>query len=95
MKGVGFFPTEPTMVNREKKMDNATAVAAAESHITVKRARTSNLGGVGTTPNSVAEIPMGDASQSLPTPRLPHNNGLEDLADKYTLGRILGRGSYG
>jgi hypothetical protein len=35
------------------------------------------------------------AAAAAAMPRMPVDTGLEDLADKYTLGRTLGKGTYG
>ena len=79
-------------------------------NVPLKRPRLSTNGnghgltGSSTTPNSVAESRIGGGaaatspsptSTPVQTPNIPRHAGLEDLADKYTLGRILGEGTYG
>ncbi len=71
--------------------DAAFASSAAALSATKDAAATTT-----STPNSVADSPLGDcpATDSAP-PQLPRNTGLEDLAANYTLGRVLGEGTYG
>eukprot|EP00591_Stephanopyxis_turris_P002318 CAMPEP_0195509124 /NCGR_PEP_ID=MMETSP0794_2-20130614/2143_1 /TAXON_ID=515487 /ORGANISM="Stephanopyxis turris, Strain CCMP 815" /LENGTH=475 /DNA_ID=CAMNT_0040636265 /DNA_START=641 /DNA_END=2068 /DNA_ORIENTATION=- len=69
--------------------DMRRASAAASDTVPAKRARLSKK--PGSTPNSVAENPIGDNH----TPRVACGGGLEDLAEKYTLGSVLGEGTFG
>jgi len=69
--------------------DMRRASAAAGDTVPAKRARLSKK--PGSTPNSVAENPIGDNH----TPRVACGGGLEDLAEKYTLGSVLGEGTFG